>query len=1327
MIFLERKMEVCNFATSKQQKHPSTEINSFMRRLIFFLFFLQALLVRSIAQTGVFLPSERFSSMLINDLCQDCYGYIWIATDYGLNRFDGYHFTTYYHRSNDSTSLGSNIITQLYQDSQHRFWVGTRSGLYRYDQATDRFVYYPTGDNRVTRITSLLERKNGEMLVGTSGHGLWAVSGDSLRKIPDGYTTPSGNWYYNQMMEDSQGRFWKCGYGDELTMKDDKGVHQMFVDQGIICGIIERDSEMLIIGQHGISSYSNGQVSHADIELGDLGYNEIVVCSAMKDHAGNIYIGTMGDGLFRLPAGSRKVERVECTLLEMDLNTAKISSISEDRYGNIWLGCQSKGLVLLPSQQPQFAAWSFLAQHYFIGSTITSVCEGDDGLTWCTVPGSGVFAFDATGRIVSHPAAPIATEYLFHDRHGRYWLATDKELYNYDPVTGRFKHHINLTAEKVNAIVDDEAGNLYISTYSRGFCVYNPTTHALRQFNATDALSPKGNLWNNWIQAMMCDSGGHIWLATAVGVSCYDPSTDSFRALGFDKLLDGTICFSLCETRDGNILIGTDQGLYCYKRGATAAVPYPDDEALRDKTISYIAQDDNNDLWCATSMGIWQYDAQSQKLIGHVNGNGLNAKEYICGVGMKTADGVIYFANTYGLTVFRPSEVTGSHKELPDVKLTGLFIAGNPVSSLADSYTVSYLDNSIALEFSLLDFNNPRNIIYEHRINDEPWLQHPEGDNSIVLSHLQPGSYNIEVRAKSGTTYSNVKTILLKVTPPWYRSRWAQAIYLIVFLCLFILIGYVYRRQAILHLDEEKMRFLINATHDIRSPLTVIMGATEKLKNLNVERVKGMPGEALSSSLDAIDRNAQRLLELVNQILDQRRLDKNQLQVHCQETNLVDFIGDVCKLYQFVADQRAITFTFEHEKQSILAWVDHINFNKVISNLLSNAFKYTHDSGEVKVVLREMEKSIEISVIDDGMGIKEDNPDRLFDRFYQGRNRTNLGIQGTGIGLNLCRAITQMHGGTIRAQRRTDKQGACFIVTLPKGNKHLTPEQIVTETPVREVLSAGDNAKRPSTSFRILIVDDDAEIARFIISELGFRYKFTHAHNGKEALKLLIDSNAENTDKDAAPYDLVISDMMMPEMDGLTLLKHIKENAHLAQLPVIMLTSKAEVENKLEGLRSGADAYIAKPFDMEELHVQIDNLIDNVRRLRGKFSGALQQEERVENVQVKGNDDALMERIMRSVNAHLSEPGYNVDVMAAEVGISRAQLHRKMKEITGTSTGKFLRNIRMEQAARLLREGKINISQIADCVGYADNAHFSVAFKNHFGISPSEYVEKHKS
>ena len=1273
------------------------------------------------AMTGQFIPSDRFSSGLINAMCQDQYGYMWIATENGLNKFDGYRFTTYYHRSGDSTSLGSNIVTSLYQDRQGQFWVGTRTGLHRYDFTTDKFVNYPfVNEENAPRVITLLERKNGELLAGTSGRGLWTVKDGAMSKIKGGYSTSGGNWYYNVMIEDSKGRFWKCGYGDEVTMMDKQGVHQFFVDQGIVACIAEFGDEILIICLHGISSYKNGQVSHADIDLSALGSNDVIMSCAFQDHEGNIYIGTRGEGLFRLPKGSRKIERVECTLQGMDLNTAKIWTISEDRRGNIWVGCLSKGLVILPSQQPQFAAWSFSAQRYFISSTITSLCQGDNGLTWCTVQGSGVFAFDASGRIVARPTAPAAAEFIYRDRRGQFWIATDEALYRYEPLSGRYQKEIALVADRINAMTDDNEGNLYISTFSRGFCIYNPETGAVKIQNGTDPESPKGRLCNNWVLAMLRDRTGHIWLATSSGVSCYDPTTDSFRSLGFDQLMDGMICFSLCETRQGDILIGTDQGLYRYTPGLPDVKPYSDDATLADKTIAYVAEAKNGDLWCATSMGIWQYDFKKQQFIGHVNGNGLTAKEYIAGVGMHTSDDVVYFANNDGLTVFRPSEVTGSHKQLPVVNLTGFSIAGRAVSPLTDEFSVSYLDNTMTLEFSLLDFNNPSNIIYEYRINKEKWIQNEEGQNAIQLSHLQPGTYNIEVRALSASVYSPTKTITVVVTPPWWRSTLAYFLYFVGLIGLVVLMGFMYRRRTHQQMDEDKMKFLINATHDIRSPLTLIMGAAGKLKNLDIEDLKSeeklqsFNSSILQPSIEAIDRNANRLLVLVNQILDERRIDKNQMQLHCRETNLVDFISNICKLYQYNANQRNITFTFEHDKDHVLAWVDRINFDKVVSNLLSNAFKYTFDDGEVKVILRELQKDIEIQVIDNGLGFKGDEADKLFDRFYQGSNSASLGMQGTGIGLNLCRAITQMHGGRIKAQNRDgNERGAVFTVTIPKGKEHLTPEQIMSDEPAREVLSAGKTASTHHS--HILITDDDQEIADYIIGELGDRYRFEYAPNGKEALKMLL----------MGTYDLVISDVMMPEMDGLQLLRRIKDNPTISQLPVIMLTSKAEVEYKLEGLKSGADAYIAKPFDMEELHIQIDNLIAGVRRLRGKFSGAVSQEERIENIEVKGNDEALMERIMKSVNANMSNPAYTVDTMAEDVGISRAQLHRKMKEMTGIATGKFLRNLRMEQAARLLREGKINVAQIADRVGYADQAHFSTAFKSHFGQSPSEYAETH--
>ena len=1307
-----------------------------MRRITLFLIsiFFSCL---AIGQTGKFFPSERFSSGLINDICQDRYGYVWIATENGLNKFDGYRFTTYYHQPGDSTALGSNIVVKVFCDSKGQLWAGTRTGISRYDYATDRFVNYRFEGDETPRVTSILERRNGEFLVGTSGRGVYHLVDGWMQKVPGGYTTSGGNWYFNQMLEDSRERFWKVGYGEELTMMDKSGVHRYRVEQGIVVKLAEVGDDILVIAMHGISVCRDGVISKSDIDLSAMGGGEAVISSAYQDSRGNIYIGTRGDGLFVLAKGSRKLERVEAIMRDIDLNTAKILAIGEDRQGNIWLGCQSKGLVVLPRHQPQFASWSFSAQHYFISSTITSVCRGDRDITWCTVQGSGVFGFDNTGHIVAHPSAPSAAELIYRDRRGNYWLGTGEALYAYNPLTGRSQQQARFVCDKLNCIVDDGQGNLYISTYSRGFWIYNTDTHAMRQFQSTDANGYKGRLCNNWVMAMLYDSAGRVWLATSSGVSCYNPRTDSFRDLGWESLMQGMICFSLCETRGGTILIGTDQGIYSYKAGDQEAVLFSEDGGLADKSVGYIVEAANGDIWCSTSMGIWQFDASKKKFIGHVNGNGLTAKEYVNGAGMHSEGDVICFVNNDGLTVFRPSEVKGSHEELPDVCLTGFLIAGNPVNTLTESggstvaegpvietdhYSVSYLDNNVQLEFSLLDFNTPENIIFEYRINGSDWHRNPEGQNVVQLTHLMPGTYEIEVRALSAGIYSPSKTISVKVTPPWYRSTFAYLLYALLLLGLLGLIAWFWRRQTAQQLSEDKMKFLINATHDIRSPLTLIMGAVGKLKDLRVEKenepeiVSDLKSQ-ISVPVDAIDRNAQRLMLLVNQILDERRIDKDQLQLHCRETNMVSFIGGICKLYQFNANQRNITFTFEHDKDHTMAWVDRINFDKVVSNLLSNAFKYTYDGGEVKVVLSEHEKDVEIQVIDNGVGFKGEDTDRLFDRFYQGRNTDDLGLQGTGIGLNLSRAITLLHGGKIKAANRTDgNHGACFTVTLPKGNVHLKADQIVTDSPAREVLSKGSDGKSTYRQFHILIVDDDLEIANYIIDELGDRYKFAHVPNGKEGLKTLLTEQ----------YDLVISDVMMPEMDGLTMLKRIKENPAISQLPVIMLTSKAAVEHKLEGLKSGADAYIAKPFNMEELHIQIDNLIDNVRRLKGKFSGAVSQEQRVENIEVKGNDDALMERIMRSVNANLSKPDFNVDALADDVGISRAQLHRKMKEITGIPSGRFLRNLRMEQAARLLSEGKVNISQVADCVGYADQAHFSTAFKAHFGVTPTEYVEKNK-
>ena len=485
-------------------------------------------------------------------------------------------------------------------------------------------------------------------------------------------------------------------------------------------------------------------------------------------------------------------------------------------------------------------------------------------------------------------------------------------------------------------------------------------------------------------------------------------------------------------------MIGTDEGIYRYVRGKQDAERFTTDGGLADKAVGYIVEANNGDIWCSTSMGIWQY---SGKWIGHVSGNGLTAKEYINCVGHHSDEDVVYFVNNDGLIVFRPAQVTGTHKELPPVQLTEFLIAGHRVGSLSDSFTISYLDNVVALEFSLLDFNNPDNILFEYRINGGKWVQNAEGQNSIQLSHLQPGTYQIEVRALSGGIYSASKTITVQVTPPWYRSSWAYFLYALVALVLLLLLGWILRKRAHRRLDEEKMRFLMNATHDIRSPLTLIMGPLKKLRNSEIERLKTVDefhtfnSTVLQPSIDTIDRNAQKLMMLVNQILDERKIDKGQMQIHCQETNIVDLVSGICKLYQYEAQQRNIAFTFEHELNNVPLWVDRMNFDKVISNLLSNAFKYTCDNGEVKVEVKSekgkvnSEERVSIRVIDSGIGFKEgESTKNLFERFHQGSNTVNLTTQGTGIG-------RRQHQG-----REQDRRSAWCLLHRLDADGQQTPE-----------------------------------------------------------------------------------------------------------------------------------------------------------------------------------------------------------------------------------------------------------------------------------------------
>ena len=940
--------------------------------------------------------------------------------------------------------------------------------------------------------------------------------------------------------------------------------------------------------------------------------------------------------------------------------------------------------------------------------TISSVVGVADGLMLFVVKNHGLYLLDEkTGntKLLQSPAGPIK---VYSDFRKNVYVYGRDGIYEYDWKHQTYRLLLPANGLSPDGMQVDAAGNIYFTSPGNGLYVWNRKSGKMTQY-LMDDKRPHKTICNNWISEIRLDSRGWIWCATTNGVSCMDTKTGYFDIILSRPLLEGKTCYCTLELSDGKIAIATEMGLYLYDRKKQQTTPWPHSESISGLRIYSLNKDARGNLWMSTAQGIWCYDSKAKSFFSFEKGNGLLTKEYLAGVVGSTSDGVICYGNSEGLTYFQPSEVKDYNEKTSAIYLSGVLLDGKMAPFIGDNLSVPSDFKSIVLSFSQLDYQSVGNIVFQYRINGGKWISNAAGDNSFNFTGLSYGHYRIEVRTYCNGKYSTYKKVInLDVLARWYLTVWAKLIYLSLVLGFMAAVIFIYLRKKKRDLEEAKMQFLINATHDIRSPLTLIMEPLKKLK----ERLGN--AEEYHEDIDTMDRNAQRLLTLVNQILDKRRLDKHQMKLSCRETNLVEFSRGLVSLFTYNANLRGIQIKLEMPETPVNAWIDRNKLDKAIANLLSNAFKYTPNGGEIIFRIEKQDKKVLLYVIDSGKGLgKNDDAKTLFERFYQGKNSADMHLGGSGIGLNLCRSIVRLHGGDVYAHNREDgKSGACFIIELPLGKEHLKNNQIYSDNRDTKKKQQRGAASRNS---KILLVDDDIEICRYLKSELSDWYRFVICNNGKEALKQLLSGD----------FDLVVSDVVMPEMDGITLLRNIKGNANISHVPVIMLTSKSEISDRLEGIKLGADAYLAKPFSLEELHLTIDNLIDNVRRLKGKFTGALKQDDKVEKVEVKGYDEELMERIMKVVNENLSDSDFNVEKMCDEVGVSRTQLHRKLKEMTGVPTSEFLRNIRLNEAARLIREHKINITQVSYMVGFANNSHFSTAFKKYFGMSPTEYAARY--
>lgn len=1279
------------------------------------------------ADRGRLFTSDKLSSTNITCVVQDHHGMIWIGTQYGLNSFDGYRFKSYLHQDGDSTTIPHNNITSLLVDRSGTLWVGTQQGMAYFNKRNDNFVYQKIqgGPYPNPNIAQILQRRDGKIFIATSGFGLFQITkGDTLPLKIYRYSYRDENDYYMNILFDSKNRFWKGDNIGGLRCFVDNGANKAKVllstqtNFGVPRGIFETQyGEIIVVYAYGIIGYDSQikqKYSYSTLPL--------AIEKAYLNHHNQLFIGTYR-GLYQFDTNHQKLSPVEVENGQVEMASSRITSIFEDRQNNLWIGSAHKGILFVNEKQMPFSNWSLLTNGVKTGSVIQSAISSDNGGVLAAVRGGNLYGFNKAGRIISEIIAPAGLNVIYRDRRGQQWLSAGNNLYRISD-SGAIILEKTFTGDFIQAIDDDGHGKLFVSTFAKGIATYDTRTGKVTQYTMYDRTNPHGFLCNDWVYRFHYDSKGLLWSGTSSGVSCFDPQRILFKPFGWHNILEGLSCSALAEDRQGNIFIGTDRGLYRFERQKNTVKPFPAERSeLSTKMIGGIICEANGDLWCSTSAGIWHYQHANRRLVCHLSDNGLSEREYTEGVGLHTNDGRIVFANSEGLIAFHPNAISSEHKKPATLTLTNLLIGGKTINcqSLSDGktittetvsksthFTLSYLDNTFTMEFSNFDFANAANTVLEYKLNDDQWTANASGNNQIMFTHLQPGSYRLYVRAVDNGLYSATQSYIITIRAPWYRSWTAYFLYalLLISLAYYALRRYLRSRQQ--QLTEEKMQFLINATHDIRTPLTLILSPLHQLM-----RKKDYDHDT-QEKLGLINHNANRILALVNQILDIRKIDKQQMLLQCRKTNLVPFLQNAVDNFSAHAKEHQIKLSYTHPDK-IEAWIDRVQFDKVMQNLLSNAFKFTPDGGSIDVNVKQEDQHVVISVADTGPGLYEPDIPQLFNRFYQSAAGQAMGKEGTGIGLDLCKMIIEMHHGTLSARNRQDiDSGSLFTAVLHMGNAHLSSEQIKADNPESTPLAA-DKSSRPKTKYHVLLVDDDAEITDYISNELSDLYHFHSCLNGKEALHELLNQEKH--------YDLVVSDIMMPEMDGFTLLRIIKSNDQLLHLPVILLTSEAAVTNRLEGLQHGADAFLAKPFIVEELRIQIDNLLMKSQKLKSKFSGNDNElKEKVEQREVADNDKLLMDRIMQSVNKNLSDSDFSVEVLAAEAGLSRSQLHRKMKELTGISPSEFIRNLRLEQAARLLRERKVNVSQVAYSLGFTTLGNFSKAFKQHFGMSPTEYA-----
>lgn len=1307
----------------------------------------------------------------VYSILQDSCGFMWFGTDDGLSRFDGIKFKNYY-LSEYINATTSNSVKKIFIDRRGKMWIGLDSGIVIYDSQTDTFRPFnaktETGETIQTYVVDMIEDNDGEVWIATNGKGLYRFSPNDeirlrvYRNIP-GESNCISQDILMTLQQDSKQNIWIGTYSEGLCCFDKhRNTFVTYKRSNLPDSLSDNSIQKIFEDSHGnlwIGTFQNGLdlfnpatrtfTNYQDKSPNNLLYH---IHDIKEYRPGELFISSdNGIGIFKADKG----EIIQSDNPNLKIRTGAnkfIYSIYIDKEESLWLGSYFDGIKFYSAFQNNFKYYSCsLSATTQAGKVVNVIKEGKDDQYWIGTDDNGIFRFNAKTQEITpfRDAASIGTTYycihdLLVDGDKLYAATYGRGLEVFDLKTGKVESYLynpedstSISSSRVFILYKASNGCIYVGT-SNGICCYNP-----EQKNFTRMGSFAGR-----ISAIIEDYHEKIWIGTSIsGLYSYNiktGKTTAYQRSDNPNSITKNVITTLAIDNRKRLWVGTyGQGLCRYNEDSDNFTRY-DHLGLPNKIITSIIPKGDL-LWISTNKGLAVYNPDTEYLKTYSKSNGLYNEQFTPRSGVESSDGKLFLGSTGGFCYFFPQDLRENTYN-PPVVLTNMTIFGKEIQAnipdspiqrsigYTDEIILEYNQSMIGFDFAALSYIAPKENNYQYMLEglDSGWQFTKGINNHLSYANLPAGEYVLRIKGTNSDKIwsSNEIQLKIKVLPPFLQSQLAYFIYAIMLLIILLLTVWYYikrtekrQKARMKRLNDEKEKELYNAkidfftniAHEIRTPLSLIIGPLEYL--MKTTNINNAYGEYLS----IIEQNYKRLYALVTQLLDFRKVDSGAYKLSYDSYRVKDTIAKVTCIFELSTRQKKISIDISSISEKMTMVTDEEAFTKIISNLLSNALKYA--KSRISVTAAENDSEIIITVTDDGIGITDQEKTKIFDAFYQVKNNSELNKLGIGIGLHMTRSLIQLMNGKIEAKDREDgKSGVAIFVHFPK-------QAAVSVAPpmkrVEDTIITENNAEEgePETvlpdepikkQYAVMVVDDNPEILDFLSKILSEEYFVISASSGEEALLILEKNN----------IDLIISDVMMEEMDGFELCGKIKTDINISHVPVILLTAKTDTESKIKGLESGADAYIEKPFSPFHLKAQLRNLLKKREKQQKTYASTPLSD--LHSAVHNKLDEEFMNKCTDIILNNIEDSEFSVSTLAQELGMSRTSVFTKIKGIIGMTPNDFIKITRLKKACRMMVEGEYRVTEIGFLVGFSSSSYFAKCFQKQFGMLPTEFLKKAK-